>query len=76
MIGVSCDEYRRHEHVGLNVFLLEMFDQYPQILGVDKSDYMTSAGNGVDVAIENMIRQARQDTLDILKEHGAERVAS
>lgn len=56
------DNYRRHEHVGLNVFLLEMFDQYPEILGVDKTDYMTGATNGVDTAIENMVRQARQTT--------------
>ena len=57
--------YRRHEHVGLNVFLLEMFDQFPQILGVDKNDYMTSADNGVDTAIENMIRQAQQESVTI-----------
>ncbi|MCB1041935.1 MAG: hypothetical protein KDC35_03290 [Acidobacteria bacterium] len=59
------DTYKRHEHVGLNVFLLEMFDQFPQILGVDKNDYMTSADNGVDLAIENMILQAQQETLDL-----------
>ena len=40
------DNYRRHEHVGLNVFLLEMFGQFPDILGVAKTDYMTSAANG------------------------------
>lgn len=58
-------DYRRHEHVGLNVFLLEMFDQFPEILGVDKSDYMTSASNGVDTAIENMILQAQAETANI-----------
>ena len=59
------DDYRRHEHVGLNVFLLEMFDQFPDILGVAKTDYMTSANNGVDLAIDNMIRQAQQDTAEL-----------
>jgi Cytochrome P460 len=59
------DNYRRHEHAGLNVFLLEMFDQFPDILGVDKVDYMTSAANGVDTAIGNMILQAQQKTADI-----------
>lgn len=59
------DNYRRHEHVGLNVFLLEMFDQFPEILGVAKTDYMTSADNGVDIAIENMIRQAQQSTVSL-----------
>ncbi|MGR9053488.1 MAG: hypothetical protein ACU84J_12645, partial [Gammaproteobacteria bacterium] len=59
------DDYRRHEHLGLNVFLLEMFDQFPEVLGVDKSDYMTSATNGVDTAVDNMILQAAHKTADI-----------
>ena len=59
------DEYRRHEHLGLNVFLLEMFDQFPEILGVDKSDYMTSVANGVDTAVDNMVLQARRETAEI-----------
>ena len=58
-------DYKRHEHVGLNVFLLEMFDQFPQILGVDKSDYMTGVKNGVELAKENMVRQARLNTAGI-----------
>ncbi len=58
-------EYKRHEHVGLNAFLLEMFDQFPDVLGVSKGDPMTSAKNGVDLAIENMVRQAREDTVDL-----------
>ena len=40
------DDYRRHELVGLNVFLLEMFNQFDKILGVDQSDFMTGATNG------------------------------
>lgn len=58
-------DYQRHEHVGLNVFLLEMFDQFPEILGVDKFDPMTYATNGNALAIENMIRQARNSTVDL-----------
>lgn len=58
-------DYRRHEHVGLNVFLLEMFNQFPSILGVDKTDYMTSAATGAELALDNMIRQARELTADI-----------
>ena len=57
------DNYRRHELVGLNVFLLEMFNQFDRILGVDKSDFMTSATNGNQLAVENMLRQARHDTV-------------
>jgi len=57
--------YKRHEHVGLNVFLLEMFNQFPHILGVVKQDYMTSATTGNALAIQNMVRQARQATVDV-----------
>lgn len=59
------DNYRRHEMVGLNVFLLEMFDQFPDILGVSEQDYMTSATTGNALAIENMVRQAREETVDV-----------
>ncbi|APR67611.1 hypothetical protein CN03_12130 [Thalassolituus oleivorans] len=58
-------DYKRHEHVGLNVFLLEMFDQFPEVLGISKTDYMTSANNGVDTAVENMILQAQKRTASI-----------
>ena len=65
-VGVFMrNNYKRHEHVGLNVFLLEMFDQFPDILGVKKTDYMTSADNGNRLAIENMVRQARNATVDL-----------
>jgi hypothetical protein len=59
------DDYKRHEFVGLNVFLLEMFDQFPDILGVSEQDYMTSAKTGNALAIENMVRQARDETVDV-----------
>lgn len=57
--------YKRHEHVGLNVFMLEMFNQFPNILGVAKQDYMTSAKTGNALAIENMVRQAEKATVDL-----------
>jgi mono/diheme cytochrome c family protein len=59
------DDYSRHEHVGLNVFLLEMFRQFTNILGVDMGDYMTSAKTGNALAIQNMVRQAQEDTVDL-----------
>ena len=59
------DDYRRHEMVGLNAFLLEMFDQFDDILGVAETDYMTSAANGNEMAIENIVRQAREETVDL-----------
>lgn len=57
--------YKRHELVGINVFLLEMFDQFPNILGVDKQDYMTSSKDGNAMAIEHMVRHAQKNTVDI-----------
>ena len=59
------DNYRRHELVGLNVFLLEMANQFPGVLGVDKTDYMTSATTGNMLAIENMLRQAQEGTVKL-----------
>jgi mono/diheme cytochrome c family protein len=58
-------DYKRHEHVGLNVFLLEMFNQFPDILGVAKKDYMTSNTQGNALAIDNMVRQAQKETVDL-----------
>ena len=58
--------YKRHTHVGLNGFLLEMFKQFDDILGVPKSSYMTSASHqGVDLALESMAIQAAKDTVDV-----------
>jgi len=57
--------YKRHGFVGLNAFLVEMFKQFDPILGLDKTDYMTSADNGADLQIENMLLQARDETVDL-----------
>ena len=58
-------DYRRHEMVGLNVFVESMFDQFNPILGVDKLDPMSYATNGNSLAIDNMVRQARKETVDL-----------
>lgn len=49
----------------LDVFLLQMFNQFSAILGVAKTDYMTSASNGNALAMDNMVRQATNDTVDL-----------
>ena len=59
------NDYRRHELVGLNVFLVEMFDQFDSILGIDETDYMTSATTGDQLAEENMLLQGRQKSLTV-----------
>ncbi len=57
--------YKRHELVGLNVFVESMFNQFDPILGVAQSDFMTSATNGNIVAMDNMVRQAREATVGL-----------
>ncbi len=51
--------------VGLNVFVESMFGQFYPILGVDKVDPMTYAKTGNSLAIDNMVRQAREATVDL-----------
>lgn len=71
--------YRRHELVGLNAFLLEMFDQFDPILGIDEYDYMTSATTGDKLAVENIVQQGRERTVkvdvEIVEAKGQELVA-
>jgi len=59
-------DYKRHTHVGLNAFLLEMFKQFENVLGVSQKSVMTSASNkGVDLALESMALQAANETVDM-----------
>lgn len=82
--------FRRHELVGLNGFLLEMFnfymvpspldgDDYNHILGVRKTDYMSSLTNDLPNAIGNMVQQAQTLTASIgtqiVKASGRELIA-
>ena len=53
------DDFKRHELLGLNVFLLEMFNQFNDILGVRKSDYMSGSSTDLPDAIDNVAQQAR-----------------
>ncbi len=66
------DNYKRHELVGLNVFVESMFSQFDSILGVALLDPMTgpftsvqNKTNGNVLAMDNMVRQAREATVDI-----------
>ena len=45
--------YRRHMLQGANVFGLEMFNQFPDILGVRIKSFMTGFSNGLPQAISN-----------------------
>jgi hypothetical protein len=59
-VRVRKEGFRRHELLGLNVFLLEMFDQFNDVLGVRKDDYMTGSSTDLQDAIDNYVQQAQQ----------------
>jgi hypothetical protein len=54
--------FARHELLGMNAFLLELFKQFNDILGVRKSDYMTGTSDNLENAQANLIEQARKRT--------------
>jgi len=68
----------RHQLQGLNVFLLEMFNQFMtpdgttptpnfsnDILGVRKSDYMSTLNNDLPNAISNFVQAAQNETATV-----------
>jgi mono/diheme cytochrome c family protein len=57
--------FARHEFLGMNAFLLEMFKQFNDVLGVRKSDYMTGTADNLENTQENLFEQARQRTATI-----------
>ncbi len=62
----SRSDYRRHQLVGLNAFLIEMMNQFPDVLGIDnKERFMTFATTGSSLAMDSMLMQARNDTLKV-----------
>ncbi len=58
-------EFARHSLLGVNQFALEMFNQFDYILGVRKTDYMTSSKSGLPFAIEVSDRLAKQHTATV-----------
>lgn len=57
--------YARHELLGLNAFLLEMFNQFNDVLGVRKNDYMSGSQTDLPDAIHNIVMQAQEKTAAI-----------
>ncbi|HEV7766546.1 MAG TPA: cytochrome P460 family protein [Thermoanaerobaculia bacterium] len=57
--------YARHELLGMNGFLLEIFNQFNDILGVRKVDYMTGRSDALDRTIQNLVRQAQTGSATI-----------
>ena len=63
-IRVREEGYARHNFVGLNAFLVEMFRQFDEVLGVRKRDFMTGIEQIPD-AMANFKLQAREKTADV-----------
>ncbi|MGZ8710534.1 MAG: hypothetical protein ACXW28_09930, partial [Thermoanaerobaculia bacterium] len=57
--------FARHELLGMNAFLLEMFKQFNDILGVRKSDYMTGTSDNLENTQSNLFEQARKRTANV-----------
>lgn len=61
-------DYSRHTLSGINVFALEFFKQYPDILGVRTKSFMTGLENGLDNSIANSLEVAANSaTLEVLQ---------
>ena len=60
-VAFRTEGYRRHTFQGLNVFLLEAFRQFGDVLGVRMPDYETGV-EGVHFAIDNYVHNARTNT--------------
>ncbi len=58
------DGYSRHTLVGLNVFLIEMAQQFPEVLGIRTEDPMLGKKGvpGLKLTEQQMLRQAREST--------------
>ena len=70
LVRMREEGYRRHNFSGLNMFLLEMFNQFDDVLGVSKLNFMTGSKDDVGNAVNNFVRTARNDvaSLDVKAE--------
>lgn len=57
--------FARHNFRGLNAFLIEMFNQFDDVLGVRKHDYMTGSKLDIQHALDDFVRQAAQETVKL-----------
>ena len=60
----SSRGYRRHTFQGNNVFLMEVFRQLNDVLGVRTADYETGV-EGIHFAIDSYVQNARKNTATI-----------
>ena len=57
--------FRRHNFSGLNLFLLELFEQFDDVLGVRTDDYMTGSKHDIEHARQEFLKTAREKTADL-----------
>lgn len=48
-------DYARHTLLGINAFALEMFNVFPDVLGVTKTSFMSGTTTGLARALENVV---------------------
>lgn len=63
--ALGDETLKRHTLLGINQFGLEMFNQFDDILGVRKTDYMTGSANGLPTAIAESNRLAKHETVRV-----------
>lgn len=59
------EDYKRHNFVGLNAYMVSMLSQFSEELGMGYTDPMTSATNGAQLSLDTMALQARDETADV-----------
>ncbi|QDS97317.1 hypothetical protein [Adhaeretor mobilis] len=64
-VRLRKEGYARHNFRGLNVFLVEMFNQFDDVLGVRKNDFMTGSTSDIAHAKQDFVRQARNDVAEL-----------
>jgi hypothetical protein len=64
-VRYRTEGYSRHNFRGLNVFMIEMFNQFDDVLGVRKHDYMTGSKLDIQHAVDDFVKQATSDTASL-----------
>ncbi len=62
---IRYEGFRRHNFSGLNAFLLEMFNQFDDVLGVPKTDYMTGSKQDLNHAIDGIAQTAAGEVASV-----------
>jgi hypothetical protein len=63
-VRYRTEGFRRHTFQGLNLFLVELFNQFNDVLGVRKGDFETGV-SGLPFAVENYVQNARENTAKV-----------